>query len=102
MGYLLLFDIANIRHQSEYARNIFTENRNSLINPNEIKGLQVKKSLHQGKNCTTATQQQAQQQGKSGKEVGQGGKKWEGNREGNREDIRKEIGKILGRGLSLS
>jgi hypothetical protein len=55
---LLLFDIANIRQQSEYARNIFTEYRNSLGNPNKIKGLQVKKSLHQGNKCTTATQQQ--------------------------------------------
>jgi len=53
-----LFDIANIRQQSEYARIIFTENRNSLGNPNKIKGLQVKKSLHQGNSRAILTQQQ--------------------------------------------
>jgi len=42
---LLLFDIANIRQQSEYARSFFTEYRNSLGNTNGIKGLRMKKSL---------------------------------------------------------
>jgi hypothetical protein len=56
-GLLLLFDIANLRHQFGYARIIFTENRNSLGNPNKIKGLRTKKSLQQGRI--------AQQQGNS-------------------------------------
>jgi hypothetical protein len=69
-----LFDIANIRQQSEYARNIFTEYRNSLINPNKIKGLQVKKSLQQGNNCTTA-QQKVSKTGLSRNEAN--GDKWD-------------------------
>jgi len=88
-----LFDIANIRQQSEYARIIFTENRNSLGNPNKIKGLQVKKSLQQGNSRAILTQQQGNSRHNS---KANQARKWEQvGRSGEGK------GEILGRGLSL-